>query len=150
MPEDRLPKQGTAPNSAIVRLGTQEATFDPCEDLDHLCAMAFEEGNVGVHVGGKTIREVASIGFPTRSTNSRLLLISSVVLGPTNSYCGYLQIQLTQLYVTCLRPDSCKGARGLEKNSKGVTKSPSSPSVPLRRSMQCASRHGTYSGRWTK
>lgn len=44
--------------SAIVKLGTQEATFDPCVNLDHLRAMAdSDEENVesGVHVGEKTI-----------------------------------------------------------------------------------------------
>lgn len=64
--QDRLPKQGTATNLAIVKLGTQEATFDLCLDLDHLRAMAdSDEGNVelGVHVGDKTIRGVRIDGL---------------------------------------------------------------------------------------
>lgn len=61
---DRLPKQGTATISAIVKLGTQETAFDPCVDLDHLRAMAdFDEESVesGAHVGEKTIRRFASM-----------------------------------------------------------------------------------------
>jgi hypothetical protein len=62
--QDRLPEQGTATISAVVKLGTQEATFDPCVDLDHLWAMAdSDEENVesGVDIGEKTIRGFVSM-----------------------------------------------------------------------------------------
>lgn len=94
--QDRLPKQGTATISAIIKLGTQEAAFDLCVDLDHLRAVAdSDEENVepGVHVGEKTtIRGFAWMDFTYQLSRTRLLLIAIGVFDSlANGDFNYLQ-----------------------------------------------------------